>query len=123
MKASLQIKGIDKLMSKLEKNMTLKDVENVVSRNGMQLNRVMKEKAQFKGHYQNGKFISPTGATRRSITTNKIENGMGTVTYPRTEYAPYLEYGTRKMSAQPFVKPAFAIQKLIFLKDLERLMK
>lgn len=124
MKASLEIKGIDKLMAKLEKNITLKDVEKVVSVNGMQLNRKMKENAQFKGHIDaKGNFITPTGATRRSITTEKIDRGMGTVTFPKTEYASYLEYGTRFMSAQPFIKKSFDVQKIIFLSDLTRLMK
>ena len=49
-----------------------------------------------------------TGLLRKSIThrTKKVGNGgtseVGTV----TEYAPYQEFGTVKMQAQPFLTPA-----------------
>ncbi|NHJ18497.1 hypothetical protein ET008_06280 [Lactococcus garvieae] len=42
---------------------------------------------------------------------------------PYANYASYLEYGTRKMAKQPFIKPSFNIQKEVFKRDLERLMK
>jgi hypothetical protein len=34
-----------------------------------------------------------------------------------------LEYGTRFMEAQPFVKPAYEVQKEQFKKDLDKLVK
>ena len=40
-----------------------------------------------------------------------------------TDYSAYVEYGTRFQSAQPFVKPAYNVQKGVFIKDLERLLK
>ena len=42
---------------------------------------------------------------------------------PGTNYSPYVEYGTRKMSAQPFVRPAYNAQKEIFKQDLDKLVR
>lgn len=45
------------------------------------------------------------GRLRQSITALKVEDGhwrVGT----NVEYAPYLEFGTRKMAARPFMRPA-----------------
>lgn len=53
-----------------------------------------------------------TGNLRGSIHTTKsdLEDTVGT----NVEYAPYVEYGTYKMSAQPFMQPGAdaAYQKL-----------
>ena len=45
-----------------------------------------------------------TGKLRASITTEvgKLEAEVGT----NVEYAPYVEFGTSKQSAQPFMRPA-----------------
>lgn len=46
-----------------------------------------------------------TGRLRASIATQRLgpaTYGVGT----GVEYAPYVEFGTRKMSAQPFLRPA-----------------
>ena len=59
-----------------------------------------------------------TGALRASIHTTPTNNGMtqevqagknelsGDSTTPTAEYAIYVEFGTRKMRAQPFMRPA-----------------
>ena len=41
----------------------------------------------------------------------------------QAEYAPYVEWGTRYMDAQPHIKPAFNDQKNQFKRDLERVVK
>lgn len=122
-KRGINITGVNALSEKLKKNATMDDVKKVVKTNTVELNRKMVQKAQFKGHEKNGVFISPTGATRRSITTKLALNGMQGKDFPTTEYAFYLEYGTRFMSAQPFVSPAFRQQKPIFLSDMKRLVE
>ena len=40
---------------------------------------------------------------------------------PTTKYSPYVEYGTRFMDKQPFVKPAFQKVKKEFVNDLKKL--
>nr|DAF06391.1 MAG TPA: putative tail component [Caudoviricetes sp.] len=122
MKAHLEYKGIDQLMKHLNKAVTLDDVKKVVLTNGAELNEGMQKRAEFKGHYHNGEFVKPTGATRRSITMKIQEAGFSVLVMPHTEYAPYLETGTRFMDAQPFVRPAFNYQKLKFMSDMRRLV-
>src|SRR5687768_16628959 len=45
-----------------------------------------------------------TGTLRRSITS-RVETTRGYVG-SNLEYAPFVEYGTRHMAAQPFLEPA-----------------
>lgn len=113
---SLNVTGVSKLKKSLQDKVKLIAIKDVVKTNGAELTKEMINKAQFKKGYS-------TGATRRSITTSIENNGLTAKVGPHTHYAGYLEKGTRKMSAQPFVKPAFNIQKVKFKKDLERLIK
>ena len=123
MKAHLELKGIDQLMRHLEKSVTLEDVKHVVKKNGAELNKVMKEKAQFKGHWEGDVFVPPTGFTRRSIGMWIQDGGFSVQVGPQSYYSPYLEYGTRFQSSQPFVSPSFNYQKLIFIKEMSKLVK
>lgn len=123
MAISVKIKGLDKLEKRLKKNASLNDVKTVVSKHGTQMQQKMVQKADFHGHYEGKKFVKPTGATRRSIHGEKIQGGFGYEAGPTTHYSPYLEFGTRFMEAQPFVKPSFDEQKGKFKKDLKKLTK
>ena len=76
----------------------------------------MKKNAQFKKGYS-------TGTTRRSITLQLTDNGYTAQVRPTTHYAAYVEWGTRFMTAQPFVRPSYQSQKRKFIDDLKRLMK
>lgn len=120
--------GLDALQEKLKDNKSLKDVKRVVRQNGVRLNTEMKQKAEFKGHYgyEKGKgkvFKKPTGTTKRSITLSYEDSGFTSIVQPTTEYAPYLEYGTRFMEAQPFVKPALDVVEKQFKKDMKKLVE
>ena len=42
---------------------------------------------------------------------------------PTAEYAPYVEFGTRFMNAQPYLKPAFKKQSKQFRKDMNELVR
>lgn len=114
--AKLEIKGLDKLQKKLKENVTMDDVKNVVRHNGSQLQRKMQANADFKKGYQ-------TGTTKRSIGLEIQDGGYTAEVGPETEYSPYLEYGTRFMDAQPFVKPAYDEQAQKFKRDMEKLVK
>lgn len=54
-----------------------------------------------------------TGLLRNSIT-HKVEEDSDKITATtgtNTEYAPYVEYGTSKMPAQPYLRPAYEKNK------------
>ncbi len=123
MKVSLGYKGVDELLKHLQEAATLKDVQRVVKLNGAELTKRMKQNAVFEGHWENDAFVSPTGFTKRSIRMWLHDNKLTAQVGPQSDYSPYLEYGTRYMSAQPFVGPAFKMQKAIFIKDMQRLFK
>jgi HK97 gp10 family phage protein len=46
-----------------------------------------------------------TGNLRGSIS-HRFAGSLEGVVFTSVEYAPYIEYGTRKMRAQPFMRPA-----------------
>ncbi len=112
------INGIEELQAKFKKCVTLDDVKMVVKVNGNELNVKMEQNtaSAFNKGYS-------TGDTARSIITVLTDGGMTSTTKPQTNYAAYVEYGTRFMEAEPFVRPAFDAQKTQFLDDLRRMMK
>lgn len=112
----IKIEGLDDLKKKLKANVTLDDVKHVVRQNGSELQRRMQSKADFKQGYQ-------TGTTKRSIGLEIKDAGLTAESAPETEYSPYLEYGTRFMEAQPFVRPAFEEQADQFKRDMEKLVR
>lgn len=110
--------GVEKLQVKLKKNANLKEVKEIVKLNGDELNKRMKRKttsAFTKGY--------TTGTTARSINTELSDGGLTASVGPTTDYALYVEYGTRFMTAEPFVRPSLETQKKLFLKDMKGLIE
>ena len=112
----IKVTGLNKLEKRLHPDATLADVRKAVRKNGSMLQKNMQSKANFNRGYQ-------TGTTKRSIGLEMQDGGFTASVGPETEYSPYLEYGTRFMDAQPFIKPALDEQKEQFLSDLEKLMR
>lgn len=124
----ITFKGLDELEKKLKANVTMDDVKRVVKVNGSELHEKVQGNADFHGHYtwKKGKgkvFVSPTGTTKRSVMLDIKDGGLTADVEPETEYSPYLEYGTRFMEAQPFVRPAFEKQAARFKKDMQKLVR
>ena len=124
-----ELKGLEKLQTKLQRVAKMEEVERIVEKHGTEMQKkAVNNASKFRGHYEgrgkNKHFVKPTRATKRSISVNsgKIDRFRYRVA-PGTDYAAYVELGTRKMSAQPFIKPAFDEQKKLFKNDLERLVK
>lgn len=109
---SISIKGINELQTKLTRNASLNEVKNIVKVNGAELNANAARKAPV-----------DTGFLRRSIVFEIANLGLSARSVALAEYAPYLEWGTRFMSAQPFMGPAFRQQSKKFKSDLTRLVK
>lgn len=113
---SIKITGIKELQKRLKKNVTLDDVKQTIRKNGTELQDKMQEKADFTKGYQ-------TGATKDSIRVEMSNSNLTATVEPTTEYSPYLEFGTRFMDAQPFVRPAFEAQLTQFKSDMQKLVK
>ena len=114
--AKIKVEGLEKLMKALKDNVTMDDVKRVVRHNGAQLQEKMQNKADFKKGYQ-------TGETKRSIGLEIQDGGFTAEVGPETEYSPYVEYGTRYMESQSFVRPSHEEQKEKFKRDMQRLVK
>ena len=115
----IKITGLDKLQKALKENVTMDDVKKIVRQNGVQMMDKIWRNADFTEGYQ-------TGQTKRSVKEagiNIIDDGFTVEAGATTEYAPYLEHGTRFMSAQPFVGPAEKEQKQKFKRDMEKLVR
>lgn len=112
----IEIKGLKELQKQLKKNADPADIKFIVRQNGSELQRRMQDKADFTKGYA-------TGTTKRSIGLEIKDDGMTAEVGPETEYAEYLEFGTRFMDAQPFVQPALDEQKDIFISDLKKIMR
>ena len=107
--------NVDKgLFSALNKAQKMDDVRRVVLQNGTELQQKMMRASPV-----------DTGFLRRSIglSANRADLGLSVSVMPNAEYAPYLEYGTRYINSQPFVRPSFNKQKHIFISDLKALLK
>lgn len=114
--ANIKVTGLDKLEKRLKSNVTMDDVKRVVRKHGADLQKKIQDNAEFTQGYQ-------TGTTKRSVGLEITDGGFTVESGPTTEYAPYVEYGTRFMQAQPFIKPALDEQKKQFQKDMQKLVR
>ena len=118
----IEVKGLDKLMKHLKENVTLDDVRKVVAKNGRELQGVM-VKNSGESTFNKGYF---TGALKQDVSAQgyKESNQGLTVNVGTTkEYGPYLEYGTRFMEKEQFVKPSLDKQEPKFKADMKKLVK
>ena len=113
---SIKITGVKELQKHLKKGVTLDDVKQKIRKNGSELQEKMQDKADFTKGYQ-------TGETKSHIFLEMSNSNLTATVEPTTEYSPYLEFGTRFMDAQPFVRPAFEAQLTQFKSDMQKLVK
>lgn len=109
---NVSLKGVSELTMKLKSNANMKDVKQIVKQNTAELTQGAQRKAPV-----------DTGNLRRSITMNLSDGGLTGKVKPTADYAPYLEYGTRFQSDQPFMRPAFNKQKAQFKSDMDKLVE
>ncbi len=112
---SVTFNGDKELANALNKMARTGVYKEIIKKNGAALQKTAQRKAVFK----NKKGYS-TGATRRSITLDLANNGLSAVIKANTDYSGYLEFGTRKMEAQPFMQPALNEIQPKFIDDLRR---
>ncbi len=117
-KAKITLEGLDDLTAALKTKMDLTEVPQIVKKHGAQLSS--RTQSNMQAAYTHG---YSTGRTRRSVKPIFSDGGMTVSVSPTTDYFPYLEYGTRFMSAMPTLKPAFDVQSQMFINELKRLMQ
>lgn len=109
---SIKLKGMVDVTEALSKGeAALEDVKTVVKYHGA-------------GLQQKAKQYCPvdTGNLKRSIGLELEDFGMTASCEATAEYAPYVEYGTRYMDAQPFMRLAMYNEEPEFIADLKKLM-
>ncbi len=74
---------------------------------------------------QSAKDLAPvdTGALRNSIKTKMYPDQQAGVVYTTLEYAPYQEFGTRRMKAQPFMTPAMNMNRAGINQSMKKYIK
>lgn len=90
-----EIKGLDKLQSKLMNLKGIKDNTEALLAGALTLEKYVKE---------DGDVPVVTGYLKNSGVSRKTANG---AEYAQTaEYSYHIEFGTSKMAAQPYIRPA-----------------
>ena len=110
--AGVRIDGFDKLEAKLKRNMDLGAVRPRVRKNGSEMHKKAQKNAPV-----------DSGNLKRNIELDITDNGLTAEVEPTADYAAYVEYGTRFMEAQPYLKPAYDEQKKKLIKDLNELVR
>lgn len=121
--AGVRIDGFDKLEAKLKKSMNMDAVKTVVKGNGAQLQTKAQKNAPVGTPQSTGIPGYVGGKLKQSIGLEITDGGLTAEVEPTADYAAYVEYGTRFMDAQPYLKPAYDEQKKKFVKDLNELMR
>ena len=110
----MRLDGMDELQDALNRAADIdRPVREIVKRRTSEMNRKAQRLVP----------VGKTGDLRRSILSFYENNGLTGVTRAGMHYAPYVEYGTRYMAAQPFLRPAFYEVVWGFREDLERLVR
>lgn len=121
--AGVRIDGFDKLEAKLKRNMDLGAVRTVVRKNGADLQTKAQKNAPVGTPQSTGIPGYMGGTLKRSVELDITDGGLTAEVEPTADYAAYVEYGTRFMEAQPYLKPAYDEQKKKFVKDLNELVR
>lgn len=119
----ITLEGDVELQKAIAKNIKLEAMQRIIKNNGSNLQKKAQKNANFKGHYEGKKFVKPTGNLKRSIGLEISANGLTATVEPTADYAAYVEYGTRFMDAQPYLKPAYTEQLAKLKSDLSKLVK
>ncbi len=121
--AGIRIEGLDELEKQLKKNATLNDVRKVVRKHAADLQTKAQRKAPVGTPASTGIPGYVGGTLKRSIGLEIRDNGLTAEVEATAEYAPYVEWGTRFMKAQPFIKPALEEVEPRFKSDMQKLVK
>ncbi|SIT91699.1 HK97-gp10 family putative phage morphogenesis protein [Edaphobacillus lindanitolerans] len=109
----MKLNGMERLNKKLASGSSIRqDAAKVVQKHATRMNGLAQRNAPV-----------DTGELRRSIRTGYSDGGLTATTKVGVHYGPYVEYGTRFMAAQPFLRPAFYNTAWDFKDDMDKLVK
>lgn len=111
MSVSFKVKGVDRLVRQLaiKSKQARIATDRQLELSSKRIERMAKVKAPV-----------DTGALKNSIFSAKVGNLTYKVTAPQ-HYAIYVEKGTRKMRAQPYLKPALDAERPKLISNLRKL--
>ena len=112
MSVKVKLTGVQELQHKLKKNMDMAAVKKAVKLNGSEMSKTAKEYVPV-----------DTGTLKRSIRLDIQANGATAKVSANTDYAGYVEYGTRFQSPKLYMAGAFDKQKEKFKKDMKKLVE
>lgn len=118
MAVEFELEGIEELMQELQRQASKKDVKTVVQVNGRRLENSMKQIAKPGVAFVKGYSV---GNLARQISRQTRDGGLSVEVGTTAEYGEYLELGTRKMSPEPFARPALDDVTPQFIGDLKQL--
>ena len=119
----IKLEGMEKLQVKLKKNVQMSKVKQIVKDNGAALQEAAQRKAPVGTPQSTGIPGYVGGTLKRSIGLEIRDGGLTAEVEPTAEYAAYVEYGTRYMNAQPYMRPYYTAQKEKFKSDLKKLTR
>lgn len=111
---SIEFKGLNELMNYFKKAPNLAQTE---------MTKIVKHCGSI-CHIEEQRCVPvDTGFLKRSIFITIKDLGLTAKIEPTANYAGYVEYGTRKMGAQPYVRPAYDKATKEFVERTNKLFK
>lgn len=110
--ARIRLTGDKELKAALKKASRLGAVKQVVRSDGATLQRKAQRYCPV-----------DTGTLKRSIDLEISDMGFTATSAAHTDYAAYVEYGTRKMEAQPYMGPAYEQTVEEFKSHIKKVME
>ena len=108
----IDIEGADELVRSIRNRLGSDKVVPVIRRNTSQAQAKAMRLAAV-----------DTGFMKRSITMRTDITGLAGYIVAGASYSSYVEFGTRYMDSQPFMRPAAREQAPIFISDLRNLIR
>ena len=110
----IKLNGLDRMLSDFTRAETTidKKIKEEVKRASSEVTRISQQKAPV-----------DTGYLRRSIVMEILNNGFVGYIRAYAHYAPYVEFGTRFMDAQPYMSAAMMKVRPEYIKNMKKLLE
>ena len=101
----------------------IKGITDIYRNSDSEIGRVVKANTAELQQKEMRSVPVDTGFLKRSILLTMKDNGLTGVVEPTATYATFVEFGTRFMAAQPYVRPNYGAQAKQFIKDMQKFVK